>query len=181
MAYVANIGSPPPGIGAIVVVGDTAWVATSGEADYSQDPVTQFTVPGMVTKVNLATRTVLGSRALPSGTYGAGLEMGGDGLLYVTAYTSTDFSTQDVFVVDPRTLAFTGMRRTGGESLDLRKAGGTARPACVSAAADAQGNVYCVEVNYGAAGASTVYVFGADGLERRHFAAGQYAADIALR
>jgi hypothetical protein len=167
--------------GSITVVGDTAFVATSGEADFSNFPNTQFTVPGMIVKVNLATRTILGSRALPAGTYGAGLELGGDGRLYVTAYTATDFSTRDVFAIDPRTLAFTGTRRAGGESLDLRKAGTATRPACTAAAVDAAGILYCVEVDFAAAGASTVYVFDRTGAELRRLNAGQYAADIALR
>jgi hypothetical protein len=166
--------------GAIVVVADTAWVATSGEADFSNYPNTAFTVAGRLTKVNLATRTVIASRGLPAGTYGAGMKRGADGRFYLTAYTSTDFSTQDVFAIDAGSLEFAGTRIPGGQSLHLRKAQ-DARPVCAAATADAAGVVYCVEVDYGAAGASTVFVFGPAGAERRHFAAGQYAADIDIR
>ena len=166
--------------GAIVVVADTAWVATSGEADFSNFPNTEFTVPGRLTKVNLATRTVIASRGLPAGTYGAGMKRGADGRFYLTAYTSTDFSKQDVFAIDAGSLEFTGTRIASGQSLDLRKAT-DGRPSCTAATADAAGTVYCVEVDYGSAGASTVYVFGADGVQRRQFLAGQYAADIDIR
>jgi hypothetical protein len=167
--------------GSIAIAGDTAWVATSGEADFSRYPNTQFTTPGRVTKVNLATGAVIESHGLPVGTYGAGMKRGADGRFYLTAYLRTDFSKQAVYVIDPGSLDFVGSSSGENGSFDLRKAADNAPASCAAATADAQGSIYCVEVDYGSAGASTLYVFGPDGAERRHFAVGQYAADIDIR
>lgn len=165
---------------AVVVVGDVAYVATGGEADFSNWPNTVFTTPGMITRVDLATRQVGASRALPTGTYGAGLKVGANGRLYVTAYTATSFATQAVYSLDPQTLAFVGPFAAGSQALALAKSGGAAAN-CGAATADDDGNVYCLETDFGAAGATTVHVFGPGGAWLRSMQAGQYGADLVLR
>lgn len=156
-----------------------AYVVTGGVADFSNWPNTTFTTPGMVSRVDLTTQTVTASRALPAGTYGAGLKRGANGRLYVTAYTATDFSTQAVFAMDPTSLAFVGPFAAGAQSLALVREG--AAQSCSGATADAQGNLYCMETDFAAAGATTIHVFGPTGTFQRSMAVGQYGADLAIR
>ena len=163
----------------VVVSGRYAYVATDGDADFSTFPYT-FRSPGVVTKVDMTEKQVVGSVALPVPSYGATMHLGADGKLYVVAYTATDASRQDVFAIAPATMTFTGPRATDSDALDLRITG-TTSPSCTVATADALGRIYCVTVDYGSAGASTLYVFNADGSLLRQFAVGQYAVDLALR
>lgn len=164
-----------------VVGGDFAYVATGGDADFSigAGPAV-FTRPGVVTKVNLVTKRVVGSVALPAGTYGAVLHLGADGRLYVTAYADPSFARQDVFAIDAGTLAFTGPRAAGQQRLDLRITDETGL-SCSAATADALGRIYCVAVDYSSAGGTTLFVFGADGRVQRTLGVGQYGVDVALR
>jgi len=164
--------------GSMIVVGSTAFVSSAGVADFSRFPLTTFAQPGSITQVDLAARRVVRTVSLPTGSYGAGMRLGGDGLLYVTAYTSTNFSTQDVFVYDQSLAIAGGTRAPGRQSLALTLANGTA-PACTAATADARGRVYCAA--NGAGSATTVYVFDPNGALLRATPAGQGAVSIAVR
>jgi hypothetical protein len=161
----------------MTVVGNTAFVSSPGVADFSRFPATTFNQPGSITQVDLAARRVVRTVSLPTGSYGAGTRLGADGLLYVTAYTNTNFSAQDVFAFD-QSLAIAGARSATRQSLALTLANGSA-PVCGAATADARGRVYCA--SNGAGSAATVYVFEANGTLVRAVPAGQGAVAIALR
>ncbi|HET7456310.1 MAG TPA: hypothetical protein VFJ74_01575 [Gemmatimonadaceae bacterium] len=158
-----------------------AYVATGGDADFSGYPAPPtFVRPGVVTKVDLSARQVVGSIALPAGTYGATMHLGADGRLYVAAYHDNTFARQDVYAIDPASMSFTGPRASGKSYLDLRSSSDA--PLSVGATtADALGRIYSVVVDYASAGASKVYVFDATGKFLRALPAGQYAVDVALR
>ena len=161
----------------LTIVGDAAYVTSAGVADFSAFPITVFTTPGSITRVDLTARRVVRTVSLPTGTYGAGLRAGADGNLYVTAYTRTDFSRQDVFAFDA-VLAPVGARAAGAQSLDLRLATGGA-PVCSAATADALGRVYCAA--NGAGSQAVVHVFERTGALLRSVPAGQGAVDLAVR
>lgn len=156
----------------VVVLGSFAYVAVSGEADFSGTPT--FVASGTVTKVDLVTGQVAGSVRLPEGTYGAAMRAGADGKLYLAAYTATDFQSRGIFVVTPSSLAMAG----GAAGIPLRRTGG-ALANCGAATADAAGNVYCVEDDE--SGNSTLLVFDASGDQVRAVPAGTGAVDVALR
>ena len=123
---------------------------------------------------------MVGSLALPAGTYGASMHLGADGRLYVAAYHDNTFARQDVYAIDPSSMTFTGPRATGQQYLDLRFSSDT--PLSLGATtADALGRIYSVVVDYASAGVSKVYVFDATGKFVRALPAGQYAVDVALR
>jgi hypothetical protein len=139
-----------------------------------------YVTPGAVVVVNLATRTVVGMRALPASTNGATLAAGADGRLYVTAYDNADFS-QLVFAIDPATMAFTGARVIGGQNLRLLSAQG-AQTSCSAAVADERGRLLCA-VNQGQSQSTALYEFDlGTGAELRHYATGGTGAvAIAVR
>ena len=165
----------------VTVHGDFAWVAVDGIADYSNFPAVSFTAPGSLTKVNLRTGEVVASAQLPAGTYGAGARLGGDGRLYVTAYTTTSFAAQGVYAFSSSDLA--AFRPGDGVAADgrllLRKPN-DALASCGAATADGAGRVYCLEVAADDGITTTLRVF--QGSEQlREVPAGTGGVDVAVR
>jgi hypothetical protein len=160
-----------------VVVGDVAYVGAAGHVDYTAQPF-RLVAGGNVVSVDLRTRRVLLTYAMPAGSTGASLRLGADGRLYVSYYQDLVTFASRVIALDPRTLTPTGPRAAGTPYLDLRRADGSA-VACGATTANAFGHLYCVR--NGAASAATLHVFGADGRELRSLPAGQGAVDLALR
>jgi len=165
----------------LTVDGDFAWVAVDGIADYSAFPAVTFTAPGSLTKVDLRTREVVAFAQLPAGTYGAGARLGGDGRLYVSAYTTTSFAAQGVYAFAPLDLA--PFRPANGVAADgrllLRKPN-DALASCGAATADAAGRVHCLEVAADDGITTTLRVF--QGTEQlREVPAGTGGVDVAVR
>lgn len=154
----------------IIVYNNVAYVSAIGEADYSAYPAVRFVTPGSVTAVNLLTRQVVGTLALPAGTNGATSALGADGYLYVVAYLNTNFE-QGVFAIAPASMSFTGVRRAGSQALRLTRADG-AQAQCAAATSDVRGRIYCA-VNQGASQSTSIVVFeDATGNEIRTFGTG---------
>ena len=161
---------------AAVVDGDFAYVASTGIAQFGSTTVASS--PGSVAKVDLITRQVVRQLSLPAGSWGATLERGQDGRLYVTAYDPVATFSGHVFTVDPATLTFAGIHPSGHSYRALRTASG-GEPNCAAATGDSAGQIYCIEV--GAGSATTLFTFDATGAEIRRTLAGQGGVAVALR
>lgn len=158
----------------VVLFENLLYVATSGEMDFATGAVT--TAPA-ITRLNLASRQVLGAVLLPAGYWGASLDVGLDDRFYINSYDVPAGYRNRVFAMDPRSGEWVGTRVAGQSYLRLVKPG-DAPADCAAVAADAASQVYCAE--NGAASATTVWVFDRTGAPLRSGAAGQGAVDIAL-
>jgi hypothetical protein len=129
-----------------------------------------------VAKVDLRNRRILSQRAMPTGSYGAGVKLGADGFVYASLYKDLTSFESGIVKLRAEDLSFA----SGASSpwLSLTAADGTAAT-CGSATADQLGRVHCF-VN-GVGSATSLLVFDAAGREVRRVSAGQGGVDIALR
>ena len=163
-----TLGASVRGAARAFVIGTRILILASG--DYGD-------TPGSVTSVDAGSRTVLGTRLLPTSIYATTMQLGRDGNLYVTASGFVPEYSPRVYSVDPQTLQFRGTRAAGKSYLDLRNLlGGEAR--CDAATADEAGAVYCVT---NANVTSSLSVYPLLGLSFRYVATGSIASDIVLR
>ena len=162
------------GAGSAVVLRDTAYIFTIGLTSFGGNIPT----PPAVSRVDLRRRQLINTILIPEAVIGNVMRLGADGRLYVSAFTTSDFTQQRVFAFDPSTMDYRGEREAGKSYLRLQKSSGGA-PNCAAATADARGNVYCVENS--ATGASTLFVFAPNGTQLRSAPAGLGGIDIALR
>jgi hypothetical protein len=160
-----------------VVVGDVAYVAAGGDADFSRFPFT-LVAGGAIARVDLRARTVIGTTPMPAGTYGASARLGGDGQLHVSLF-------EDLATFTNRIVSFTlpgmtpgGTRETGADWRRLRAAAGDP-VTCSAAVSDALGRLHCIQNR--AASATFLLVFAPDGTLVREVAAGQGGVDLRLR
>ncbi len=161
----------------VIVQGGIAYISAGGDADFSSFPY-QLLAGGAITRVDLNARTVLGTRTMPAGTYGASAKLGGDGRLYVSLY-------EDLVNYRDRTIAYSlpdltpvGTRMQGADWLALRSSAGD-QVACGASVADGLGRVHCIQNRTGSA--TFLMVFAPDGSLVREVAAGQGGVDVRLR
>ncbi len=161
----------------VVVVGDIAYISAGGDADFSGFPFT-LRAGGAIVRVDLRTGTLLGSRTMPSGTYGASARLGLDGNLHVSLF-------EDLASFRSRTISFrlpeltpVGQRAAGAEWLALRDGTG-AEVTCSAGQADGLGRFHCLQNRAGSA--TFLMVFGPDGSLVREVAAGQGGVDLRFR
>ncbi len=161
--------------GSAIVRDGVAYISAGGDADFSSFPYV-LRAGGAITRVDLQTGTVLGSRAMPTGSYGANTKLGLDGKLYVSFYEDLiNFSTRTI-AFEGATLTPSGVRVAGADWL----ADASGSPVgCSSGIADGLGRLYCLESRAGSA--TFVLVYAPDGSLLREFAAGQGGVDIGLR
>jgi hypothetical protein len=169
-------GARSSGVSA-TVMGDVAYVAAGGDANFSSFPYT-LVASGMLTKVDLRGRRVLQQRQMPAGTYGASTKVGLDGFLYVSLYENLVAFSSKVLKLRTDDLTFQGGASALAPWLPLRTPAGDA-VACSAAQADALGRVHCI-VN-GAGSATSLLVFDPSFREIRRVPAGQGGVDLALR
>ncbi|MCC6241374.1 MAG: hypothetical protein IT353_00965, partial [Gemmatimonadaceae bacterium] len=158
-----------------IVLGDVAYISAGGAADFGSFPYRLIT-SGRLVKVDLRARRVLAERAMPTSSYGAGVKLGADGVLYVSLYEDlTSFANRvvraradDLSLVASVTSPFLVLTTTAGADVP-----------CGSTTADALGRVHCLVS--GAGSATSVVVFDVSGREIRRVAAGQGGVDLALR
>ncbi len=161
----------------VVVSGDIAYVSAGGDADFSSFPFT-LRAGGAITRVDLRTGTVLGSRAMPSGTYGASARLGLDGNLQVTLFEDlASFRSRTIALRLPE-LTPVGQRATGADWLALRDGAG-AEVTCSAGQTDVLGRFHCLQNRAGSA--TFLMVFAPDGSLVREVAAGQGGVDLRLR
>jgi len=158
-----------------VVDGDVAYIAAGGEADFAGFPYV-LRASGRVAKVDLRNRRILSQRVMPTGSYGAGAKLGGDGFLYMSLYK--DLTSFDNGIVKLRADDLSFVSGASTPWLSLTAANGSATT-CGSATADALGRVHCI-VN-GVGSTTSLLVFDAAGREVRRVSAGQGGVDLALR
>jgi hypothetical protein len=161
----------------LTIVGEEAWVAAGGVADFGVTPFALLS-SGAIARVDLRTRRVVTILSMPSGTWGAGMRLGGDGRLYVSTFENLTTFRSRIVAVDRLAMAFTGPQAAGQAYLALLRSDGSAAT-CGGATADALGRVVCYE--NGTASATTVRVFDPAGREVRAVAAGQGGVAIAVR
>jgi hypothetical protein len=161
----------------VTIVGDVAYIAAGGDADFSGFPFT-LVAGGAIARVDLRTRTVLGTRSMPTGTYGASARLGGDGLLHVTLFENLTTFTNRVISYTLPELAPAGTRETGFDWRQLRRSASETL-SCSSAVADALGRLHCMQNRTGSA--TFLLVFAPDGTLVREVAAGQGGVDLRLR
>lgn len=161
----------------VVVVGDVAYISAGGDADFSSFPFT-LRAGGAITRVDLRTGTVLGSRAMPSGTYGASARLGLDGNLQVTLFEDlTNFRSRTISYRLPE-LTPVGDRVPGADWLALRDAEGQ-QVSCGSSLMDGLGRLHCIQNRTGSA--TFLMVFAPGGQLVREVAAGQGGVDLRFR
>lgn len=161
----------------VAVVGDIAYVTAGGDADFSGFPFT-LSASGAIARVDLRARTVLGTRPMPAGTYGAGAKLGRDGNLHVSLFEDLGSFRNRVISFRLPELTPTGTRVSGADWRDLRDASGT-QVACTAAMADGLGRLHCIQNRQGSA--TVLLVFAPDGSLVREVAAGQGGVDLAFR
>lgn len=166
------------GSGASVVVqGDVAYISAGGEADFSSFPY-RLVAGGAITRVDLRTRTVLGTRTMPAGSYGASSRLGLDGQLHVSLYEDlTNFRSRTISYRLPE-LTPTGTRMPSRDWLALRDAAGE-QVSCGSSIADGTGRLHCIQNRTGSA--TFLMIFAPDGSLVREVAAGQGGVDLRFR
>lgn len=159
----------------VVVRGTVGYVSAPGDADFSSFPYTLRT-GAAITRVDLTTGSVLGTRMLPVGSYGANAKLGLDDKLHVSFYENlADFATRTISFTLPD-LTPSGVRVAGADW--LADANGDAL-GCSSGLADGLGRLHCLDSRAGAA--TFLQVFGPDGSLVREVAAGQGGVDIRFR
>jgi hypothetical protein len=161
----------------VVVVGDVAYISAGGDADFSSFPYV-LRAGGAITRVDLRTGTVLGSRAMPTGTYGASAKLGLDGNLQVTLFEDlTNFRSRTISYRLPE-LTPVGDRMTGADWLALRDAAGQ-QVSCSGSIMDGLGRLHCIQNR--TASATFLMVFAPGGTLVREVAAGQGGVDVRFR
>ena len=161
----------------VVVQGDVAYISAGGDADFSSFPY-RLLVGGAITRVDLRTRTVLGTRPMPTGTYGASTRLGLDGQLHVSLFEDlTNFRSRTISYRLPD-LTPTGTRIAASDFLALRDAAG-AQVSCGSSIADGTGRWHCIQNRTGSA--TFLMIFAPDGSLVREVAAGQGGVDLRFR
>ena len=161
----------------VVVVGDVAYIAAGGDADFSGFPFT-LVAGGAIARVDLRARTVLGTTSMPNGTYGASARLGGDGLLHVSLSEDLATFTSRIVSYTLPDLSPAGTRETGADWRRLRDAVG-APVTCSAGVSDALGRLHCLQNRAGSA--TFLLVFAPDGTLVREVAAGQGGVDLRLR
>ncbi len=161
----------------VVVVGDVAYISAGGDVDFSSFPYT-LRAGGAITRVDLRTGTVLGTRTMPAGTYGASAKLGLDGHLQVTLFEDlTSFRSRTISYRLPE-LTPVGTRMEGADWLALRDGAG-AQVSCGSSLMDGLGRLHCIENRAGSATFLMVFAPGGDLV--REVAAGQGGVDLRFR
>lgn len=161
----------------VVVVGDVAYISAGGDADFSSFPYT-LRAGGAVTRVDLRTGTVLGTRTMPAGTYGASARLGLDGHLQVTLFEDlANFRSRTISYRLPE-LSPVGTRMPGADWLALRDGAG-AQVSCGSSLMDGLGRLHCIQNRTGSATFLMVFAPGGDLV--REVAAGQGGVDLRFR
>jgi hypothetical protein len=158
-----------------IVSGDVAYVSGGGDASFAAFPYT-LNASGAIAKVDLRNRRVITTRTMPAGSYGAGLKLGLDGFLYVSAYQDLSTFTNRIAKLRTDDLSFVSAGTTSW--LSLTNATG-ATVTCGSGQADALGRLHCL-VN-GTGSVTSLVVFNPQGVEIRRVGAGQGGVDLALR
>ena len=161
----------------VVVVGDVAYIAAGGDADFSGFPFT-LVAGGAIARVDLRARTVIGTTSMPTGTYGASARLGGDGLLHVSLSEDLATFTSRIVSYTLPDLSPAGTRETGADWRRLRDAVG-APVTCSAGVSDALGRLHCLQNRAGSA--TFLLVFAPDGTLVREVAAGQGGVDLRLR
>jgi hypothetical protein len=161
----------------VVVVGDVAYVSAGGDADFSSFPFT-LRAGGAITRVDLRTGAVLGSRLMPVGTYGASARLGLDGNVQVAVFEDlTNFRTRTISYRLPD-LTPVGERVSGADWLALRDAEGR-QVDCIAPLMDGLGRLHCIQNRTGSA--TFLMVFAPGGQLVREVAAGQGGVDLRFR
>lgn len=161
----------------VVVVGDVAYISAGGDADFSSFPFT-LRAGGAITRVDLRTGTVLGTRTMPAGTYGASAKLGLDGNLHVTLFEDlTNFRSRTISYRLPE-LTPVGTRMAGADWLALRDGAG-AQVSCSGSLMDGVGRLHCIQNRTGSATFLMVFAPGGDLV--REVAAGQGGVDLRFR
>ncbi|HKG95111.1 MAG TPA: hypothetical protein VKA84_24550, partial [Gemmatimonadaceae bacterium] len=82
-----QLASSARGAGSVVVLRDTAYIFTVGTLTFNGDAA----APPAVSRVDLRRRQLIGTLALTGAFFGNVMRLGADGVLYVSAYTSSSF------------------------------------------------------------------------------------------
>lgn len=160
-----------------IVVGNEVFVSAGGDANFASFPF-ELNASGAIAKVDLVSRVVVETYALPTGSYDARMKRGLDGHLYVTFYENLDTFTDRVIELRPGDL--TPVNTSGANPWrTFTEADSDATVTCAAATADALGRVHCLTL--GAASATTLWVFDESGVEVRRVAAGQGGVDLVIR
>lgn len=161
----------------VVVVGDVAYISAGGDADFSSFPFA-LRAGGAITRVDLRTGTVLGTRTMPVGTYGASAKLGLDGQLQVTLFEDlANFRSRTISYRLPE-LTPVGERVSGADWLALRDGTG-AQVSCSGSLMDGLGRLHCLQNRTGSATFLMVFAPGGDLV--REVAAGQGGVDLRFR
>jgi hypothetical protein len=160
---------------AAIVKGDVAYISAGGDASFASFPYTLVT-SGAIAKVDLRNRRVQLTRAMPAGTYGAGVKAGLDGFLYVSLYENLSSFNSRIIKLRGDDLATVANGATPW--LDLKNAAG-AEVRCGSGIADQLGRLHCIANGTGSV--TSVIVFSPTYVETRRVTAGQGGVDLGLR
>jgi len=161
----------------VVVVGDVAYITAGGDADFSGFPF-RLLAGGAIARVDVRTGTVLGTRTMPAGSYGASARLGLDGQLHVSLFEDlTNFRGRTISYRLPE-LTPTGTRMPSSDWLALRDAAG-GQVSCGSSIADGVGRLHCIQNRTGSA--TFLMIFAPDGSLVREVAAGQGGVDLRFR
>lgn len=158
-----------------IVKGDVAYVSAGGDASFASFPYT-LNASGAIARVDLRNRRVQLTRAMPTGTYGAGVKAGLDGFLYVSLYENlSNFNDR---IIKLRADDLTSVSNGTLPWLDLKTAAG-AEVRCGSGIADQLGRLHCIANGTGSV--TSLIVFNPAYVETRRVTAGQGGVDLGLR
>jgi len=161
----------------VIVVGEVAYITAGGDADFSTFPFT-LRASGAVTRVDLRTGTVIGTRTMPAGTFGGNAKLGLDGQLQVTLFEDlANFRSRTISYRLPE-LTPVGDRVAGSDWLALRNAAGE-QVSCSGGRMDGLGRLHCLQNRTGSA--TFLLVFAPGGGLVREVAAGQGGVDLQFR
>lgn len=158
-----------------IVVGDVAYISAGGDANFSSFPYTLL-ASGSLTKVDLRNRRVQLSKVMPTGSYGASVKMGLDGLLYVSLYENLSAFASKIIKVRSDDLSY--VSNGPNPWLTLTNSAGAA-VACGSGQADALGRLHCIANGTGSV--TSLIVFNTTFVESRRVNANQGGVDLAIR
>jgi hypothetical protein len=159
----------------VLVTGSEAFISAGGDANFASFPYTLIATGG-ITKVDLRARRVLVSKAMPANSYGAGVKLGLDGLLYVSLYQDLTSFTNRILKMRPADLSV--LPSASAEWVTLTTPTGAA-VTCGSGQADALGRLHCIQNGTGSV--TSLLVFSPSGTEVRRVAANQGGVDLAIR
>lgn len=159
----------------VLVTGSEAFISAGGDANFASFPYTLIATGG-ITKVDLRARRVLVSKAMPANSYGAGVKLGLDGLLYVSLYQDLTSFTNRILKMRPADLSV--LPSASAEWVTLTTPSGAA-VTCGSGQADALGRLHCLQNGTGSV--TSLLVFSPSGTEVRRVAANQGGVDLAIR